>query len=140
MPEDGRRYELIDGALLVTPAPGWPHQEMSLALFVRLHQVCPPDLRILAAPFGVRSSPFNEVQPDVLVARYIDLTEDNLPVAPVLAVETASRSTKIKDQTLKKAHYERSGWRHTGFWTRPTRAVWRSTSWTTSAPTSWSPR
>jgi Uma2 family endonuclease len=109
MPDDGRRYELIDGALLVTPAPGWPHQEMSFALAVLLHQVCPPDLRVLPAPFGVRTSAYSEVQPDVLAARFVDLTLDNLPIAPVLAVETASRSTKLKDRTLKKAHYERLG-------------------------------
>jgi Uma2 family endonuclease len=109
MPDDGRRYELIDGALLVTPAPGWPHQEMSFALSVLLHRACPPDLRVLPAPFGVRTSPYSEVQPDVLVARFVDLTEANLPVAPVLAVETASRSTKLKDRTLKLAHYERLG-------------------------------
>ncbi|MBV9312447.1 MAG: Uma2 family endonuclease [Pseudonocardia sp.] len=109
MPDDGWRYELIDGVLLVTPAPGWPHQEMSIALLVLLRMACPPDLRVLAGPFGVRTSVTNEVQPDVLVARYTDLTEDSLPVAPVLAVETLSRSTKLKDRTLKKAHYERIG-------------------------------
>ncbi|MGQ0479944.1 MAG: Uma2 family endonuclease [Pseudonocardia sp.] len=109
MPDDGRRYEIIDGALLVTPAPGWPHQEMSLELFVLLRASCPSDLRVLAAPFGVRTSAYSEVQPDVLVARFADLTEDNLPVAPVMVVETASRSTQLKDRTFKKAHYERLG-------------------------------
>jgi hypothetical protein len=29
MPDDGRRYEIIDGMLLVTPAPGWPHHPMT---------------------------------------------------------------------------------------------------------------
>lgn len=109
MPDDGRRYELIDGSLLVTPAPGWPHQEMSGRLYRMLCDVCPADLRVLIAPFAVRTSLTNEVQPDVLVARYSDLTEANLPVAPELAVETLSRSTKLKDRTLKKAHYERLG-------------------------------
>jgi len=85
MPDDGRRYELIDGELLVSPAPGWAHQAVVLALSILLDQACPAELRVLAAPFAVRPDKFNEVQPDVLVARYTDLTEDDLPRAPVLA-------------------------------------------------------
>ncbi len=109
MPDDGRRYELIDGMLLVTPAPGWSHQEMALTLYTVLRGECPPGLRVLAAPFAVRTTPTNEVQPDVLVARYADLTEANLPVAPLLAVEALSRSTQLNDRNTKKAHYERLG-------------------------------
>ncbi|MDQ3599656.1 MAG: Uma2 family endonuclease [Actinomycetota bacterium] len=109
MPDDGRRYELIDGMLLVTPAPGWSHQEMLAAAFRVLHAACPPELRVLPAPFAVRTTLTNEVQPDVLVARYEDLTEADLPVAPVLAVEVLSRSTQLNDRNTKKAYYERLG-------------------------------
>ncbi|MGQ0778487.1 MAG: Uma2 family endonuclease [Pseudonocardiales bacterium] len=109
MPDDGRRYELIDGMLLATPAPGWSHQEMSLALCVELRAACPPELRVLAAPFAVRTALTTEVQPDVLVARYADLTEANLPVAPLLVAEVLSRSTQLGDRNTKKAHYERLG-------------------------------
>jgi Uma2 family endonuclease len=109
MPDDGRRYELIDGMLLVTPAPGWSHQEMSLTMYTVLRAACPPELHVLAAPFAVRTALTTEVQPDVLVARYADLTEAGLPVAPVLAVETLSRSTQLNDRNTKKAHYERLG-------------------------------
>ncbi|MGH3797461.1 MAG: Uma2 family endonuclease [Pseudonocardiaceae bacterium] len=45
----------------------------------------------------------------MLVARYADLTEACLPVAPVLAVEALSRSTQLGDRNTKKAHYERLG-------------------------------
>jgi Uma2 family endonuclease len=109
MPDDGRRYEIIDGMLLVTPTPGWSHQEMSAALYVVLHAACPPELRVLLAPFALRTAPTNEVQPDVLVARCNDLTEACLPVAPVLVAEALSRSTQLNDRNTKKAHYERLG-------------------------------
>jgi Uma2 family endonuclease len=109
MPDDGRRYELIDGVLLVSPAPNWAHQEMALALYRLLHAACPADLRVLAAPFAVQTSLSNEVQPDVLVAKYADLTNAHLPVAPLLAVEALSPSTKLHDRNTKKAHYERIG-------------------------------
>ncbi len=36
MLDDGHRYELIDGVLIVTPVPGWYHQEGSAELFVQL--------------------------------------------------------------------------------------------------------
>jgi len=109
MPDDGHRYELIDGVLIVTPAPGWKHQESSGALFVQLRNVCTPEFRVLSAPFGVRTSVRNELQPDILVARYVDLTPKNLPVAPVLAVEVLSASTALNDLNNKKAAYERMG-------------------------------
>jgi len=109
MPDDGHRYELIDGALIVTPAPGWSHQEMVIALAVQLRQECPPQLRVLVAPFAVQPDEDNEVQPDILVARFDDLTPKNLPVAPLLAVEMLSPNTKLIDLNSKKAAYERMG-------------------------------
>lgn len=109
MPEDGHRYELIDGVLIVTPAPGWYHQQGSGALFVQLWNACPAEFRVLSAPFAVQTSVHNELQPDILVARYGDLTLKNLPVAPVLAVEVLSASTALNDLNNKKAAYERMG-------------------------------
>jgi len=82
---------------------------MGATLYLQLRASCPADLRVLIAPFAVRSAFDSEVQPDVLVTRYGDPTEKNLPVAPVLAVELLSRSTSLVDRNLKKAHYERIG-------------------------------
>jgi Uma2 family endonuclease len=109
MPDDGRRYELIDGELLVSPAPGWSHQEAVIALSVVLRAACPRQLRVIAAPFAVRMDAFNELQPDILVANFIDLTEQNLPGTPLLAVEVISPTSGLRDRSLKKAVYERMG-------------------------------
>ena len=80
-----------------------------MALSILLRQACPAGLRVLPAPFAVRPDEFNEVQPDVLVARYGDLTEDDLPRAPVLAVEVISPTSRLRDAHLKKAVYARLG-------------------------------
>lgn len=109
MPDDGRRYELLDGVLLVTPAPGWPHQEMCGSLYLLLREHCPDDLRVLIAPFAIRPDQHTELQPDLLVARYEDLTLKDLPVAPLLAVEVFSRSTRMVDLNLKRAAFARLG-------------------------------
>lgn len=107
MPDDGRRYELLDGTLLVSPAPGWAHQDAGFRLGMLLEAARPPHLRVLLAPFAVRFAKDIELQPDVLVARYDDLTPKNLPTAPLLAVEVRSPSTALIDLNLKKAAYAR---------------------------------
>jgi len=109
MPDDGNRYELIDGMLFVSPAPITRHQKIVAELVIRLGTTCPDDLHVLPAPFAVRPSRSTELQPDVLVARDEDLTEKLLPVAPVLAVEVLSPSTALNDLNTKKAAYERLG-------------------------------
>ncbi len=108
-PDDGHRYELIDGALIVTPAPGFRHQLVSVRLIVLLHEACPAGLAVLAAPFAVGLSVDTEVQPDLLVAPRDAFTDKDLPGAPLLAVEILSPSTRLIDLNLKKARYEEAG-------------------------------
>jgi Uma2 family endonuclease len=109
-PDDGNRYELLDGMLLVSPAPSVRHQKVVAQLVVLLDAVCPPEMHVLPAPFAVQASETTELQPDVLVARDEDLTEKNLPAAPLLAVEVVlSPSSVLKDLNLKKAAYQRMG-------------------------------
>jgi Uma2 family endonuclease len=108
-PDDGNRYELIDGSLLVSPSPSYEHQKVAFQLGMRLEDVCPEGLEVLLAPFGVRPSETTELQPDVLVFREDDVTSRGLPVAPLLAVEVLSPSTKLVDLNTKKAVYQRMG-------------------------------
>jgi Uma2 family endonuclease len=109
MPDDGHRYELIEGALLVTPAPSVRHQIVCVELLSVLRDACSPHLRVLTAPLDVVLGESTAVQPDLLVARRQDFTAKNLPVAPLLAVEVLSPSTQLVDLNLKKAAYEQAG-------------------------------
>jgi Uma2 family endonuclease len=109
MPDDGNRYELIDGTLIVSPAPVARHQKIVAKLVAKLDPACPDDQHVFPAPFAVRESGSTEVQPDVLVARDADLNEKLLPAAPVLAVEVLSPSSALVDLNIKKAVYERMG-------------------------------
>jgi Uma2 family endonuclease len=109
IPYDGRRYELIDGMLIVSPAPGRKRQAIVVRLWRVLEDACPPEYDVLVAPFAVHSGDKIELQPDVVVGRDEDFTEKDLPAPPVLAVEVLSPSTALYDLNLKKAAYERLG-------------------------------
>lgn len=109
MPDDGHRYELIDGVLLVTPAPNVAHQRCMVSIVALLHAARAEDHEVLVAPFDVRLSQFTVVQPDVLVARKSDLTDARLEGAPVLAVEIQSPSTRRIDLGTKRLTYEAAG-------------------------------
>lgn len=108
MPDDGNRYELIDGVLVVSPSPGIPHQWVGADLLTLLTAACPPDLKVLGSPLDVLS-PDTAVQPDLLVARRADLAGKYLTVPPLLAVEVLSPSSRVHDLNVKFARYERYG-------------------------------
>ena len=110
IPDDGHRYELVDGVLVVTPAPPWQHQEAVGQLFMLLATARPsPDFRVLMAPFDVVLAPDTVLQPDLLVAQRSDLTQRGLHAPPLLAVEVVSPSTRRLDLALKRARYEAGG-------------------------------
>jgi Uma2 family endonuclease len=109
MPEDGHRYELIDGALIVTPAPTDAHQSVVIHLAALLLASCPPDLRVRTAPYDVTLAVGTRVQPDVLVARQTDVTTDGLVSGPLLAVEVLSPSTRRTDLGTKMSLYADAG-------------------------------
>jgi len=109
MPDDGHRYELIDGTLVVTPAPSYRHQTIVGQLYLVLTGACPSDLQVLFAPFDVALAEDSILQPDMLVARRADFTARDLPIAPLLAVEVLSPSTRRVDLTLKRSRFEAAG-------------------------------
>lgn len=112
MPDDGHRYELLDGILIVSPAPRIVHQRVLFNLSHLVRTACPPTLEVLFAPVDVVLADDTVLQPDLIVAATDDFTERDLPVAPVLAVEVLSPSTRSYDLLLKKERLQRAGCAH----------------------------
>lgn len=118
MPDDGYRRELLDGVLIVSPAPVWAHQEVVRMLAVVVDAALPPDLRVVHAPFEWRASQKSMLQPDILVARYEALVavpgSRYLEEPPLLAVEVLSPTTRRIDRLSKLSAYQDAGVR--AFW------------------------
>lgn len=109
LPDDGHRYEIIDGTLLVNAAPSYDHQGVVGSLHLLLRTSAPDDFRVLTAPFDVVLADDTVVEPDLVVARRGAFTSRNLPGAPDLVVEVLSPSTQRIDLAMKKERFERAG-------------------------------
>jgi len=109
LPDDGRRHELLGGALVMSPAPGFAHQLISDALTRLLHAARTDGLTVVSAPFDVVLPDNTVIEPDVVVAKTHDFTATNLPVAPELAVEVLSASTRIVDLGAKASLLAEAG-------------------------------
>jgi Uma2 family endonuclease len=102
MPDDGHRYELIDGVLIVSAAPSPIHQRALGNLYHLLREACPQEWEVFFAPLAVALAEDTELQPDLLMAPVDAFTPRELPGAPILAVEVLSPSTRRIDLLLKK--------------------------------------
>jgi len=109
LPDDGLQYELLDGLLLVTPAPAILHQRVIGNLYVLLRAACSPGFEVFLAPLDWRPDLRTSLQPDLLVVRNEDVGEQNVTAPLVLAVEVLSPSTRRKDQVLKRSKYQDAG-------------------------------
>jgi Uma2 family endonuclease len=105
LPDDGLRYELLDGILLVSPAPTRRHQRATLQLGVLLSAACPPGMEVLIAPLDWRPDDGTSLQPDVLVLSDRDLNRTAAD-SMILAVEVVSPSSRRKDAVYKRSKYE----------------------------------
>jgi Uma2 family endonuclease len=109
LPDDGMRYELIDGELIVSPAPVPPHQRAARAIFRILDRLCPPESEVFFAPLDYQPDRWNSVEPDVLVVRRDDVGAKCIERPLELAVEVFAPTTRRRDQLLKRSVYEESG-------------------------------
>ena len=114
LPDDGNRYELIDGELVVTPAPRYTHQRAVL----RLLRLFDPWLgqtgafEVLMSPADISLGEDEILQPDL----FVYATADAQPIHEwrditrlILVIEVLSPTTARYDRQLKRRRYQRAG-------------------------------
>jgi Uma2 family endonuclease len=114
LPDDGRRYEIVNGVLIMAPAPTPEHQDIVGMIFhYLLVQVKFAGLgRVFTSPIDVDLGPKNVFQPDVVVLlnEHLDrIGEKKIVGAPDLVVEVASPSTALIDRVSKYEKYALAG-------------------------------
>jgi Uma2 family endonuclease len=106
-PDDGNRYELLDGVLFVTPAPLPPHEAIlhRLILLLGNHLKPWPGIR-MAVRSEVVLAPDNKLEPDIQIYQASQIPRTWAEVTDRwLAVEVASRSTRAYDREYKRDGY-----------------------------------
>lgn len=120
LPDDGKRYQLIDGVLVLTPSGTPFHQDLvgrlhlELGLYLRQH---PGTGKVYVAPLDVVLDPHQVLQPDVLFIagdRQGIVGPRYIAAAPDLAIEVLSPTTARLDLGRKRELYEQFGVRE--FW------------------------
>ncbi len=114
LPEDGQKYEIINGEFVKTPAPQLIHQRVSVNLmyefqtFAKLNHAG----EVLCAPVDVVLTETNVVQPDILFITTKNsgiAGEKNVSGAPDLLIEIISPDSGYYDMVEKKDLYEKFG-------------------------------
>ena len=114
LPNDGRRFEIIDGELFVTPSPSFRHQYAVLALAARLRDYLAAHRvgTVVIAPADVEFSGETVVEPDVFVVPLVDgrPPEDSRSAGrPLLVIEVLSPGTERTDRGRKRELYQAQG-------------------------------
>ena len=114
MPDDGNRYELVDGQLeLMSPAPTITHQVLLNQINLRLSESCSSEYLILFSPIDVVLSTTEVRQPDIIMihlarqAAYKN--RSNIVEPPDLVVEIVSPSSLNRDKIAKRHAYAKFG-------------------------------
>jgi len=110
MPDDGRRYELIGGAIVMTPAPEVGHQRASRRL-QSLLEAAWPTMEVFAAPVDVDLPGGQRVQPDLVVVER-GRTGKCLTLPVALVVEIVSPGSTVNDRVTKLGVYAAAGIGH----------------------------
>ncbi len=109
-PDDGRRYELVDGRLDVSPAPVSLHTLIETRLTIHLGNAAPDELMVLTGPgINFNAERTHHRIPDLAVIRTTDAESPYLTRPPLLAIEIVSPESVIRDNHTKRHEYAEFG-------------------------------
>jgi Uma2 family endonuclease len=113
LPDDGQRYEILDGEVVVSPSAGSPHQRIQLILAAELLQrVQRANLGRVFPDLDCELGPHDIVRPDVIVVlptHYERILPSRLFGTPDLAIEILSKGTASRDRNQKRLRYQAVG-------------------------------
>ena len=110
VPDDGNRYEILDSALVMTPAPGSAHQNALMQLGILLDGPARASgMRVLPAPEAWRIGPGQVPEPDLVVAATELITARAIVGRPALVVEILSPTGRSRDLIEKRRIYADGG-------------------------------
>lgn len=113
LPDDGNRYELVHGDLVVTPAPTLGHQRIVARLHARLfdYQRANPGIaEVLMSPADITFGGEELVQPDIFVVPLDELHGSWEGIQTLLlTVEVESPSSGRSDRVVKRPFYQEHG-------------------------------
>src|SRR5687767_9019422 len=114
LPDDGKRYELIAGELILNPAPIPRHQLVAGNLYLAIRNYLDQhDLgKVIGSPIDVVLADDVVLQPDLIIIRRERLSiigAKNLEGAPDVVIEVLSDGTRRKDEIVKRKLYARYG-------------------------------
>jgi Uma2 family endonuclease len=112
MPEDGYRYELLGGAIVMTPSPVTGHQRAVVHLLDLLRSGCPPDHEVFIAPIDLDLADDQRAVPDLVVIPTQNINEKRLVAPALLVVEVVSPGSRINDYGTKVQAYGESAVAH----------------------------
>jgi Uma2 family endonuclease len=116
LPDDGQRYEIVDGVLYMTPAPSIAHQVATrwFVHYLTVHVQLTGRGQVFNAPCDVELTPNVVVQPDIIVvlaANQRVITPSHIVGVPDLLIEIISPGSAGYDRRTKQDTYARAGLR-----------------------------
>lgn len=109
MPDDGRRYELIGGAIVMTAAPAPIHQIVSDRVHPILAAAAGADVVVISAPVDLDLPGGQRVQPDFVMLPWSSVGPERLSLPVTLVVEIVSPGSQANDRITKRAAYAAAG-------------------------------